>query len=285
MKKLLAALVLVSIFAFAPAKKAKKKIGKFVLIEAPEIQADSTIQQLEDFYIFNTEVTNLDYAEFLADLKKNNPEAYKIALYDSLQWNRNGINYSETYVQNYHNHPAYKKYPVINISKQAAEMYCVWLAARLKTGYLKDADFEFEVRLPTKAEWQYAASEGFYSFLYPWGPQTLYDKKGMPRCTFNNMGAQNIYKNNATGEFEARYAAGQKSIHPMAPMASESYEANGFDLYDVCGNVAEMISDEDLALGGHWNSAGGDVQIKSEMPYDGAPSSFVGFRPVLVIKG
>ncbi len=51
----------------------------------------------------------------------------------------------------------------------------------------------------------------------------------------------------------------------------------------MCGNVAEMIDSNGIAMGGSWNSTGYDVQVTSEFIYD-APNPFVGFRPVRVKK-
>lgn len=45
----------------------------------------------------------------------------------------------------------------------------------------------------------------------------------------------------------------------------------------MAGNAAEMISDRNVAMGGSWNSYGGEVTTTSMKQYDG-PSSELGFR-------
>jgi formylglycine-generating enzyme required for sulfatase activity len=265
-------------------KKLKKQIGAFVPI--PTELADSATAMLlpKTYYLFKKEVTNLDYREFLSYIKSTNPEALKGIEIDTAAWSHSALSYPEAFLQHYHKHPAYNQYPVVNISKEAAERYCEWLEDRLKETYLKDADFEYEIRLPTKAEWQYAASGGLKMATYSWGGPYLKNKKGQRLCAFNNLGAENIYRNPESNELEVRFENSFAKEVLALPVKTSSFAENGFGLYDVCGNVAEMVSDDDVALGGHWNAPGGDVRVKSEMPYDGEPSSYVGFRPVLVIK-
>ncbi len=265
-------------------KKAKKEIGKFLYINGGALIDDETRVPINNFYIFKTEVTNLDYREFLYDLKKNHPEQYKTAIYDSTAWRNPGDSgYYEALEQLYFNHEAYENHPIINLTKQAAEMYCSWLEERLKEGYLKEADFTFKVRLPTQQEWMYAASGGFTLFQYAWGGYDLFDKKGRPKCVFSNYSANNISFNYDTKQYEIINKRNRVLGPVFQPAATANYKANGYGLFDVCGNVAEMVSDKNVAMGGHWMSLGGDVRIKSEMPYDGQPNKFVGFRPVLEI--
>jgi formylglycine-generating enzyme required for sulfatase activity len=173
---------------------------------------------------------------------------------------------------------------VVNISQQAAEMYCSWLNERLKEGLLKKADFDFEVRLPTHTEWRFAAKGGTTMFSYAWAGYSLYDDDGEARCSFNNLSARNIFTNPKTGALEVREIGGSWLHNTPSVNAVGSYEKNNYGLHDVCGNVAEMLSDIALAAGGHWLSPGGDVQIKSTIPYNGQANSLVGFRPVLIVR-
>ena len=48
----------------------------------------------------------------------------------------------------------------------------------------------------------------------------------------------------------------------------------------MCGNVAEMISEKGIALGGSWKDTGYDVRIESTANYT-EPSPTVGFRPMM----
>ena len=55
------------------------------------------------------------------------------------------------------------------------------------------------------------------------------------------------------------------------------YFPNRMELYDVIGNVAEMIDEEGKAMGGSWNHSPEKSTIKSVNEYEGSDPS-VGFR-------
>jgi formylglycine-generating enzyme required for sulfatase activity len=56
-----------------------------------------------------------------------------------------------------------------------------------------------------------------------------------------------------------------------------SYWPNKFGLYNVCGNVAEMVSEKGISRGGGWKNAGGDVKIESKRNYTKSATD-LGFR-------
>jgi len=110
------------------------------------------------------EVTNGEYLLFLNDLKQNgNSKDYAIALPDSLGW-RQPFAYGEPYAEYYFRHPAYANYPVVNISKIAAELYCTWYTKKKRVAF-PESNFN-DFRLPTKEEWIYAAKRGLKHSSY-----------------------------------------------------------------------------------------------------------------------
>ena len=117
--------------------------------------------------------------------------------------------------------------PVINVSWQDAVEYAKWLSAQTGKRY----------RLPTEAEWEYAARGGKET-AYWWGKDLI---KGMANC--NGCGSQ--WDNNQT-----------------APVGS--FKPNPFGLYDTAGNVWEWVEDcwhdnynGAPADGSAWKEAGG----------------------------
>ena len=178
----------------------KDVLGDMVLIPAGEFQMGSIDADADDdekpvhtvyvdaFYMDTHEVTNAAYKAFV----DANP-----------QWQKGNIQakfHDGNYLSNWDgdNYPAGKaNHPVTWVSWYAAMAYSAWA----------------EKRLPTEAEWEYAARGGLEGKKYPWGD------------TISRQNA-NYYP------------------HVRESTAVGRYAPNNYGLFDMAGNVWEWCLDE-----------------------------------------
>lgn len=239
------------------------------------------------FFMSKTEISNLEYNEFLADLKmQGKTEEYELAKQHPEKWNERPHSYGEPFVETYGMHPAYAKYPVLTISKKGAELYCQWLTEKLTPKYPKH---NINFRLPTEYEWIYAARGGHQLAPYPWGGYYLRNSKGKFLANFKRLGAGAIHYDRKNNKYEVMVG---KHSQANMPTPVNSFIPNDYGLYNMVGNAAEMISTKSLTSngnrtkGGCFDSTGFDIKIEAEDEFDGwtEPSPFIGFRTIMDVS-
>ncbi len=139
--------------------------------------------------------------------------------------------YNEPYMRLYFSHPSYNEYPVVGVSWEQANAFCAWRTDYLLSGLGAQARYVQRYRLPTEAEWEFAA-RGKEDNLYPW--KATDDMKSDKGCYYAN------YKVN-----KGDYTQDGNLITTRVG----SYSANSNGLYDMAGNVAEWTSTAYAAQG------------------------------------
>lgn len=217
--------------------------------------------EITPFYIFATEITNQQYREFLFNLENSGQnELLEKCSVQSANWT-NGNEMNAPYAEYYHKHPAFNDYPVVNVTHVAAVQYCIFIEATFEKSF---PGFDFHVRLPSESEWMFAATGGNPHQTFAWAGSELKNKKGVFLANFRRGVQENI--------------AGNLSEDLMAP--SISYFPNAYKLYNMCGNVAEMIDTRGISKGGSYRSPPDMLKVSHREKYENS-AIHIGFRPVL----
>ncbi len=209
-------------------------------------------------FFSTTEVSNAQYRAFITYLKTNQrSNDLVIAQVDSAAWT-NTFAYNAPYVNYYFQHTAYDNYPVVNITYEGAQLYCDWLTAQYK-----NKGYTVKVRLPEADEWITAAQGGNSQNTFGWEGNILTDKKGNPLANYKwNM---------------------EKAII-VSPV--NSYQPNAFGIYNMSGNVAEMLQTKGKHKGGSWLSEQQYLTVSGDDEYNDitTASPFIGFRTVIEVS-
>jgi len=135
--------------------------------------------RLAPFWMGRYQVTNAEYDEFRRETGREMPPfRMKAEFADAAQ-------------------------PVVGVSWFDAAAYCERLSAEKASAF----------RLPSEAEWEFAARGGLEQRIYPWGDAPAAERRG----------------------YKARWIEGPERVGTSA--------ANGFGLYDMCENVHEWCRD------------------------------------------
>lgn len=230
-----------------------------------------TVKINDTLYFDEAEVTNFCWREFENWIKAKygaNSKEHINTLPDTLVWRQKNSS-NEPYVQYYYRHPAYKDYPVIGISYEQAVAYCKWRTERVKEFiYLskKNITTQFEYRLPTKSEWEFASNNGVGYF----------NNRGL-----NEKGKITSNHRWAKDDYEAKN--GYQHNYPEVTAPVYSYWKNLFGIYNMIGNVAEMVSEKGISKGGAWCHLLEQCRVGKEITYE-KPTAWLGFRCVCVMK-
>lgn len=258
--------------------KMPKQLSKnYVFINPGKVLIEKDSFQLEGFFISKYEISNKEYNLFLQDMKAKGKWNTSLEI-DTSSWTE-GYN---VMMLPYKSHPAFQNYPVVSISYEAAMEYCKWLEEQLNK-----EEFEFTVSLPGRNQWVYAAQGSSKNIGYVWGDRIL-DTKALYFCNFNGCGAETIHFNEETNQVEIIKSAGSNSSHYTSDNADmwapvNSYKPSRFGLFNMNGNVAEMVLEKGTACGGGFRSYGYDVRNESIMHY-ADPQIDIGFRPVIMFR-
>jgi len=207
---------------------------------------------------------------------------------DTTAWIRDfSYSYNEPMHNDYFWHDAYGDYPVVGVSWKQAKAFCQWRtlyhnAYRKSKGQHNINSY----RLPSEAEWEYAARGGLQGATYPWGGPYAKNDRGCFMANFKPL--------------RGDYAADQA----LYTVEADAYEPNDFNLYNMAGNVSEWVqgsydaasyeymasfnpnvnnpdNERKVVRGGSWKDVAYFLQVSSrDYEYADSARSYIGFRTV-----
>ncbi|WP_020532258.1 formylglycine-generating enzyme family protein [Flexithrix dorotheae] len=268
--------------------------GKLFDLEIKELEKKQ--KQVDgNLYASAYELTNKEYNIFLYWLNKNNMqnelEKCKVDLSHLEGDLKSMFNfYHKEYKYNsqpeinkekdFLNYP-FSKYPIINISYEAAILYCEWLTDQYNRNKKRKFE-EVKFRLPNLEEWRLAAL-GHKGNTYIYKKES-YDmdnlKLDYPWWAFDpqkNFGGQAFNEKGCyLGNFKVEGPCGCPALINSKVCDGFSYSgpvgsyfSNKIGLYDVVGNIAEMIEDKGKACGGSWGHLPENSKISDVMTFEG----------------
>lgn len=208
---------------------------------------------------------------------------------DTTVWVKDfNYSYNDPMHQDYFYHAAYEDYPVVGVDWNQAKAFCNW-RTKHKNNHLrskKKSVPSISFRLPTEAEWEYAARGGLEFAKYPWGGPSTTSDRG---CFLANFKPQ-----------RGNYAADGA----LYTMEAKSFNPNDYGLYNMAGNVAEWTNSvfdlssyyqgssvnpnlEDrfnkkkIIRGGSWKDVAYFIEVSTrDYEYADTARSYIGFRTV-----
>lgn len=145
---------------------------------------------------------------------------------DTLVWISDfTYSFNEPWTEMYFWHPGFDDYPVVGVNWKQATAFAIW-RSELLNNFLnsKGQPVVMKYRLPSEAEWEYAARGGLDQNIYPWGGMYTRNNEGCFLANFKPL--------------RGRYGD-DGGIHTMQ---IASFSPNDFGLFDMAGNVAEWTS-------------------------------------------
>lgn len=205
-----------------------------------------TVKIFENFFVDETEISNFSWLEFEYDMKRSYgvfSKEHLAVIPDTSVWMAYPA--GDINAKNYYRSVAHRDYPVVGISYEQALLFCKWRTIKVKQFYALAYRKELKInyRLPKENEWEFLVS--------PIG--------------------KNVY-----GDFVNKDSLNKLSI---IPQTTYSGIPNLFKIYNLIGNVSEMVEESGISKGGSFMNTSEESLPGKRQAYQ-SPQAWLGFRCV-----
>ncbi|NOX86921.1 MAG: SUMF1/EgtB/PvdO family nonheme iron enzyme [Chlorobi bacterium] len=220
-----------------------------------------------------------------------------IAVYpDTLAWIHDyTYSFNDPLTEKYFWHPAYDHYPVVGVNWRQARAFCVWRTEYLNS-YLRSKKGQVslsEFRLPTEAEWEWAARGGYALNPYPWGGPYTRNEKGCFLANFKPVRGNYIADGGLRTVIVAHYPPNDWGLYDMAGNVSE-WTSSAFDpssynfTWDMNPNYTYNAKEDDppvmkrkVIRGGSWKDIAYFLEVSTRAyEYQDTAKCYIGFRTI-----
>ncbi len=251
------------------------------------------------FFMDDSEITNNEYRQFIESIMEDSMDILgedyimKELYPDTTVWVKDFAHHmGDPLLEYYWSHPAFDDFPVVGVDWEAARYFNEWRTAYLNDFRASIGEFRMpNFRLPSEAEWEYAARGGRDLVKYPWGNPYIRNAKGCMLANFK-PGRGNYYDD---------------GFAYTAPVYS--FFSNDWGLYDMAGNVSEWCEDafhpaaytlvwdmnptynddnepKKVIRGGSWKDISYYLQTGTRtFEYQDTTRAFIGFRCAMTYLG
>ncbi len=219
---------------------------------------------------------------------------------DTLAWIYDyTYSFNDPLTEKYFWHPAYDHYPVVGVNWNQARAFCVW-RTELRNNYLarKGQEVVSEFRLPTEAEWEWAARGGHSLNPYPWGGPYTRNELGCFLANFKPLRGNYIADGGLRTVIVAHYPPNDYGLFDMSGNVAEwtnsAYDPSSYNFsWDMNPNYTYNARPDDppamkrkVIRGGSWKDISHYLKVTTRTyEYQDTAKSYIGFRCIQPYMG
>jgi hypothetical protein len=264
-----------------------------------------TIKVSHDLYCDETEITNLDWIEYMDWTEKifgKNSKEYISTLPDTTVWDKYDMR-MKLFVNYYLRYPAYYDYPVVGISQEQAIFYSKWRSDRVFEMILVTCgSLKFD---STQRKEMYFTTERYFSGTYkdiiPDTNFKYYPYYRLPSLSERQriLSYSDSVDNHYFSKSKAKNFKKRKSLYPelesyitrsskdnilivLVPTVSVTFgwvSSKANPIYNLRGNVSEWTSEKGISVGGGWADKK-EIILKTDTFRSENQNAWTGFRNV-----